>query len=471
MRTRFVGILAALALASAFTLAVVDPPADAASASTTKPSNKTTKPAKRTTTKKKANTSTPATTRSTAPKSLDVTMLSTQFTPLEEAENMRKIILKDYGGKVEFVPTEAAGFASRVQAEGKSGSGKVDVVGGLIGDLAPQAKYLKDLSSFKKDLASANIPEAYWELGKLGTDKQLCIPWINATLVMAVNKQALQYLPAQFDVNNLTLDQFITWMSEMQAKTDQRKLGFAAGNSGLIHRYFQGNLLPSYTKAVNTQFASDAAVAAWEKFRELWKFVNPQSTTYNFMQDPLQSGEVWVAIDHVARIKDAVVNKPDDFVVVPIPSGPKGRSYMAILGCVGVMSSSSNADASAELIKYLLKPATGAATLKSNGFYPPGAVELPDDLSPGLKLISAGVDRQRSSKDSFGTLIPAGLGAKGGDYNTVWRDTFTAIVLQNRDIKETLADQKPKLQKVLTEAAAPCWFPDPPSGDTPCQVG
>jgi multiple sugar transport system substrate-binding protein len=462
MIKRFAGSALTLALAASLGASAIVP----AGAATKK---------KATTTKKTAPKPAPSTaaptTAPSAPKSLDVTMLSTQFTPLAEAEAMRKQILKDYRGKVEFVPADAASFAARIEAEGKSGSGKVDVVAGLVGDLSPQTKYLKDLSSLKKDLAFANIPESYWNLGKLGTDKQLCIPWINATLIMVVNKQALKYLPPQFDVNNLTHDQFITWMSDMQVKTKQRKLGFAAGNSGLIHRYFQGYLLPSYTGAVNTKFASDDAALAWERYKEVWEFVNPQSTTYNFMQDPLQSGEVWVAIDHVARIKDAVVNKPDDFIAVPVPSGPKGRSYMAILGCVGVMSSSSNEAASVELIKYLLKPSTSATTLSLNGFYPPGSVDLPGDLSAGLKIISAGVDRQSTAKDAFGTLIPAGLGAKGGDYNRVWRDTFTAIVLQDRNIKDTLADQKPKLQKVLDDANAPCWFPDPSSGSTPCRVG
>jgi multiple sugar transport system substrate-binding protein len=410
------------------------------------------------------------TTAAPAPKSLDSTMLSTQFNNLEESENMRKEILKGFGGKIDFVTADAASFAARVQAEGKSGSGKVDVVGGLIGDLSPQAKYLKDLSALKGQLASAKIPNDVWELGKLGTDKQLCIPWMQATLIMVVNKKALPYLPANYDVNALTHDQFVTWMNVLSSKTGKRLLGFGAGSTGLIHRYFQGYLLPSYTKGVNTTFASAEAALAWERFREVWEYTNPQSTTYNFMQDPLQSGEVWVGIDHVARIKDAVVKNPSDFIAVPVPSGPKGRSYMAITGCLGVMSSSSNTAAAEALITYLVTGNTPSVTLKFNGFYPPGDTPLPSDLSEGLKIISAGVARQQNAKDAFGTLIPGGLGAKGGDYNRVWLDTFRAIVLQNRNIKETLADQKPKLQKVLEDAAAPCWFPDASSGDNICRV-
>jgi multiple sugar transport system substrate-binding protein len=456
---------AALSAVALFALSVST--ADAATR-TTKKSSRTSRTTAAPTT---AAATTAAPTTVAAPKNLDSTMLSTQFNNLEESENMRKEILKAFGGKIDFVTADAATFSARVQAEGKSGNGKVDVVGGLIGDLAPQAQYLKDLSGLRSQLAGAKINTALWDLGKLGTDKQLCIPWMNATLLMVVNKKALPYLPPDYDVNSLTHDQFVTWMNVMNSKTGKRLLGFGAGSSGLIHRYFQGYLLPSYTGSVNTKFASADAALAWERFREVWEFANPQSTTYNFLQDPLQSGEVWVGIDHVARIKDAVVKSPADFIAVPVPSGPKGRSYMSITGCLGVMSSSSNPAAAEELIKYLVSGNTPSVTLKFNGFYPPGETALPSDLSEGLKIISAGVSKQSSAKDAFGTLIPGGLGAKGGDYNRVWLDTFRAIVLQNRDIKETLADQKPKLQKVLDEANAPCWFPDPPSGDKPCVVG
>ena len=42
------------------------------------------------------------------------------------------------------------------------------------------------------------------------------------------------------------------------------------------------------------------------------------------MQEPLLTGEVWVAFDHVARLADAFNQKPDDFVAFPAPAGPGG---------------------------------------------------------------------------------------------------------------------------------------------------
>ena len=69
----------------------------------------------------------------------------------------------------------------------------------------------------------------------------------------------------------------------------------------------------------------------WTDFAALWKHVNPNSTNYNFMQEPLLSGDVWIAFDHVARLLDALRKQPNDFVAFPAPAGPKGRSFMPVL--------------------------------------------------------------------------------------------------------------------------------------------
>ena len=68
------------------------------------------------------------------------------------------------------------------------------------------------------------------------------------------------------------------------------------------------------------------------------------------------------------------------------------------------------------------------------------------------------------------SLLPVGLGAQGGNFNRVFLDTFTRIVINNEDIKKVLDEQGQKLQDVLNTAGAPCWKPDPPSTGT-CQVG
>ena len=55
-----------------------------------------------------------------------------------------------------------------------------------------------------------------------------------------------------------------------------------------------------------TEFRSAEAEAMWTEFKALWATVNPNSTSYDFMQEPLLAGEVWIAWDHIARVKDAL---------------------------------------------------------------------------------------------------------------------------------------------------------------------
>ena len=68
-------------------------------------------------------------------------------------------------------------------------------------------------------------------LGKLGTDKQYYIPWMQATYVMAVNKKALQYLPAGANVDALTYAQLAEWGKNITNATKEKKIGFPAGPS------------------------------------------------------------------------------------------------------------------------------------------------------------------------------------------------------------------------------------------------
>ena len=80
----------------------------------------------------------------------------------------------------------------------------------------------------------------------------------------------------------------------------------------------------------------------WTDFKAVWEYTNPQSVTYNNMQDPLLSEEVWVTIDHTARVVNAFKNKPNDFVSAPAPAGPKGRYYMSVLAGLGIAKGAPN---------------------------------------------------------------------------------------------------------------------------------
>ncbi len=425
---------------------------------------------------KPAATAAPAAKPAEAPKPAaegPLVFFSTQFKPVEEAEKMRQVILKDAPVKVDFIPEDAGPFNDRLIAEQKAGRVTVSLVGGLHGDFAPfvQANQMEDLSAQVTKLADRGFPGPFVELSRMGTkDKNYYVPWMQATYVLAVNKKALQYLPQGADVNALTYAQLAQWGADIQKATNQRRLGLPGGPKGLLHRFFQGYLYPSYTGSAGVVgFKSPEAVTMWQEFKQLWEASNPQSTNYEFMQEPLLAEEVWVAWDHTARLINAVKDRPNDFVLVPAPAGPKGRGFMPVIAGFGIPKGAPNRAGAEQLVEFLTQPKQQVATLRELAFFPATNAQTPEDLPAGVRLEADAVAKQTTAKDALPSLLPIGLGAKGGEFNKVYLDTFTRIALKNEPIQQVLDEQAKVLQGIMDETKAGCWPPDPPS-DGPCKV-
>ena len=390
----------------------------------------------------------------------DVLFWSTQAKPVEEAQAMRQQVLADFGDSVDYQPNDAGPWITRLNAELQANSGSIGVLGALHGDFsAMDPDNLVDLDNLGLSAASATFNT----LAMLGTDNLQYIPWMQASYIMAANREALQYLPEGADINGLTYDQLIAWAAAVHEATGEAKFGFPAGPDGLKHRFFQGYLYPSYTNGVVRTFASDEAVVAWEKFRELWEHTNPASTNFSFMQEQLLSGDAWIVFDHTSRLAQAFNDRPDDFVAFPAPSGPTGRGFMPVLAGVAIPRTAPDMDAARALVEYMLLPETQIATLRATNFFPIVDVELPDDLPPSVKAAGAAIAAMSSAPDANPGLLPAGLGDMGGDFNRVFVDTFERIILARQDIRAVLDDQKGRLAAIMEETGAPCWAPDAPS--------
>ncbi|PZA07263.1 MULTISPECIES: ABC transporter substrate-binding protein [unclassified Meiothermus] len=400
-----------------------------------------------------------------------VLFVSTQFTPIEEAQRMRQVILKDFSGRVEFIPEDNAPFTSRILSEAKTGRVNVSLVGGLHGDFPPliAAGAMDTVDDVMAQLKERKFSPTFVGLGKMGTANQYYIPWMQATYIMVANKQALPYLPAKASLNTLTYSQLKEWGANLQRATGKRLLGFPAGPRGLMHRFTQGYLYPSYTKSAVSKFRSEEAENMWAEFKEIWQYVNPQATTYDFMQEPLLSGEVWVAWDHIARLRDALNQRPNDFVAFPAPIGPYGRGFMPVLAGLGIPKGAPSRAGAVALIEYLTRPEVQIATLVQNGFFPVIQIKLPDNLPQGTRMAADAIARQAQSNVALPSLLPVGLGAKGGEYNKVFQDTFARIILRGEEIRRVLDSEAVNLRRVMNDTKAPCWSPDPAS-EGPCPV-
>ena len=398
-----------------------------------------------------------------------VTFLSTQGVPIEEAEAMRGVVLADFPGQVEFVPSEYEFFEDMVLAEAQAGTGDVDVLGALYGQYPTlmAAGALQDVGALMAELGDRGIPASSIELGKLGTDTQYYVPWMQATYICAANKVALEYLPAGADVEALTWEQYRDWGKNIYEATGEKKLGFPV--DGLMHRFLEGYIYPSYTGGMVTTFRSPEAVEMWEFVIDMWQYVHPQSMVYGFMQEPLLAEEVWVAFDHTARLIEAFKTRPDDFVALPAPSGPKGLGYMPVAVGLAIPVTAPNQEGAEALIEYMTRPEVQVAVLREIGFFPVIDIEYPGYVALGIRMEGEAVSKQAAAANAVPAMLPVGLGPRGGEINKIYRDAFTRIVIDGEDIETVLASEAANLQTLMDETGAPCWPPDPPSVGA-CQV-
>ncbi len=405
-----------------------------------------------------------------------VNFQSTQFNTVEESARAREV-LAAFEGTVNFITTEEGPLIDLLIAEGQASTGSTDVIGALHGTFPSLVgrDLLFDLSDLLAELdAKYDIADAFVALGRMGTaDYQYYIPWMQATYVMAANVEALEFLPEGADLNALTWEDLAAWGAAMAAATGENKLGFPV--AGLFHRFLQGYIYPSYTGGMVTEFRSSAAVEMFEFLRdELWPFVNAESITYSFMNEPLLTGEVWVAFDHVARLGpafEAMVSGDTDktFVAFPAPAGPAGRGFMPVVVGLAIPFTSPNPDGAEALIEFLLSPETQASILSALAFFPVvGGVDM-SALPENVAIIAAAVDAQGTSPDAIPALLPVGLGERGGEINQIFRNAFNRIVIDGEDIATVLESEGTALNNLLSETGAACWPPDPVS-EGPCVV-
>lgn len=404
----------------------------------------------------------------------EIVFTSNQFTPVEEQEWARNTLLarftQDTGIGVRFI-TEAEGpYVDRLLAEARAGRGSIDVTGTLHGifpvflannalrDMAEVQRTLearRDRTFFKDFLSAAKME---------GTTA--FVPWMQATYLIAARKEALRYFPAGRNPMAMTYDDLLEWGANIRSATGQRRVGFPVGPRGLYGRFLHGYIYPSFTGSQVKRFKSPEAVEMWRYLRRLWGVSHPSSFVYEFMSEPLLLGEVWVAWDHVARIIPALRQRPDDFVVLPSPAGPRGRSFVSVVVGLSIPRTAPNAELGARLIEYLTRPATQVMTLQGVGFFPVSPEAGRTVPSGGLRVMAEGVSAQSGARDARTALLPVGLGARTGEFVPLYVDTFTRIAVRGEDIQRVLNEQSRKLEELYRATNAPCSPPDPPA--RPC---
>jgi multiple sugar transport system substrate-binding protein len=406
---------------------------------------------------------------------VEITWSSTQLNPVNEQEWARNTLLRPFeeesGMRVRFVSDLAGPFIDRLVAEARAGRGSVDIIGTLHGDypLLVAEGAVQDVAAILRQLdgrPDRTFVQDLVRAGQIG-GIQSFVPWMQATYLIAAHKQAMRYFPAGRDPMRMTYDDLLQWGENIRSATGQRRIGFPASPTGLYGRFLHGYAYPSFTGSQVKKFKSPEAVSMWRYLRRLWGVSHPSSFTYGFMNEPLLRGEVWVAWDHVARLLPAFRERPDDFVALPSPAGPRGRSFLSVIVGLGIPKNSPNPEAAVRLIEYLTRPRTQVLTLQGVGFFP--VVREAAGVVPtgGLKVLAEGVTAQATATDARTALLPIGLGARTGEFVPLYLETFTLIAIQGRNIEQVLNDQARKLEEMYRTTNAPC--PPPDSAERPCR--
>lgn len=396
-----------------------------------------------------------------------VNFASTQMTPAAEREFMLNKLAEfseSSGIKVDFLNFEYSQLFSRLKAEAKAGKTTLNLVADLQGNLYIMAAegILSDLKDLKFE--GKTFIKTLEKFAYIG-GKKIFIPWLQATYVMAINKKAFDYLPKGLSKEDVikgtekwTYDALLEWAKNIYEKTKQPLLGFPIGPKGLWHRFLHGYIYPSYTGAQALKFDSVRAVEMWNYLKKLFKYVHPASSTWDGMADPLLREEVWIAWDHTARLKPAIVEKPNDFVVVPVPRGPMGRGYIIVL--VGLsIPKGADFEEPTKVIDFLTSPEMQVDILKNVGFFPVVQEAVGAVPEGALKVLAEGVMNQSAAKDSIVSFIPS-LGPKSGEFTETYRMAFTRIVFQGEDPVKVVKDLGERIRKMFKETGSKLPEPD-----------
>ena len=134
-----------------------------------------------------------------------VGFLSTQFTPVEEWQRFEKVLRSQLPVPVAYNPVEGGVFTTTIKSQAQARNVRTALIGGLYNDLAPLADAFDDVGGLLGQLSGAGYPEKILKLTTLGGRTPKFVPWMQATYIVAVNKQALQWLPHGADVRELKI--------------------------------------------------------------------------------------------------------------------------------------------------------------------------------------------------------------------------------------------------------------------------
>ena len=360
---------------------------------------------------------------------------------ITEQEGFRKTIFKGFDGDVDaaFAPITAPTPSSSTASGPRQGrQGLVDLLGGLHGGLLTLQNEGLSARHQRRRQAMQDPPDGPLDARET-RDEQAVLHPADAGDVRDGRQQegaAATCRKARTSTSSPTASCSSGRRRSARAH-GQNRFGLPAGETGLIHRFLQGFLVPRspalltrHTRARRrSRLGLHAAAVAVHA---------PAVAHLHFMQDPLLSrgGAARLGSRRAdeARRSTSVPTTSSSF---PSPAGPKGRAYMPVLAGLAIPKTAPNPAGAKALIRHLVKLARRRA-LSLVGLLPRRRrAALEAGLGRACAPRPERSSTQQRPKDAVRRCSRSVSAPRAATSTSVYRDTFTRIVLNKEDIRRS----------------------------------
>ena len=256
--------------------------------------------------------------------------------------------------------------------------------------------------------------------------KQYFLPVAADVYLLLANNQALPYLPAGADVQDLTWEQYAAWSTAIVSSTGEGK-SVVTGVPRKSFIYHFGGAALSHGAGF-PEINSPGAVETWGILLSMKDAFIPNVRDIDNCMFPMASGEAWLAVLHCARA--GWVYTETQFTVAPAPKGPAGIGSIAGLSGFGIMKGTPDKDLAIEFLEYLTRPEVLVKIARGTGGFIPPMQEALDFLGdePGDEVIENAV---MVLENGVVSGVPGGDFQDWGEVKQVFDDAFVTMVLSN----------------------------------------
>lgn len=256
--------------------------------------------------------------------------------------------------------------------------------------------------------------------------KQYFLPVVADVYLLLANNQALPYLPAGADVQDLTWEQYAAWSVAIKSNTGEGK-SVVTGVPRKSFIYHFGAAAMSHGAGF-PEINSPGAVESWDILLSMKDAFIPNVRDVDNCTGPMESGEAWLAVLHNARAGQ--VYTETQFTVAPPPKGPSGIGSVAGMSGIGIMKGTPDKALAIIFLEYLTRPENMVKLARGTGGFIPPMQEALDLLGdePGDEVIESAVLVLENGVISG---VPAADYQDWGEVKQVFDDAFVTIVLDN----------------------------------------